>query len=164
MADEEKVEGATEAVDVGAQIDRLVAARLLGADVVGRPDGDARVGEAGAGLAEERLGETEVAGFDYALRGGVDVARLDVAVDDLQRVRGGEGAGEVAGEVAGAAGALILTAGAAFSILGNAANALLSAPRVLFALGVDGLLPNWFGRVHARDAAPADAGSRRAAW
>jgi amino acid transporter len=59
--------------------------------------------------------------------------------------------------VAGAAGALILTAGAAFSILGNVANALLSAPRVLFALGVDGLLPNWFGRVHARYATPANA-------
>ncbi|HEV2867032.1 MAG TPA: APC family permease [Allosphingosinicella sp.] len=59
--------------------------------------------------------------------------------------------------VAGAAGALILTAGAAFSILGNVANALLSAPRVLFALGVDGLLPDWFGRVHARYATPANA-------
>lgn len=59
--------------------------------------------------------------------------------------------------VAGAAGALILTAGAAFSIFGNVANALLSAPRVLFALGVDGLLPNWFGRVHARYATPANA-------
>ncbi|GAA0652312.1 APC family permease [Brevundimonas lenta] len=59
--------------------------------------------------------------------------------------------------VAGAAGALILTAGAAFSILGNVANALLSAPRLLFALGVDGLLPSWFGRVHARYATPANA-------
>lgn len=59
--------------------------------------------------------------------------------------------------VAGAAGALILTAGAAFSILGNVANALLSAPRVLFALGVDGLLPKWFGRVHAVHATPANA-------
>ncbi len=59
--------------------------------------------------------------------------------------------------VAGAAGALVLTAGAAFSILGNVANALLSAPRVLFALGVDGLLPSWFGRVHALYATPANA-------
>jgi basic amino acid/polyamine antiporter, APA family len=59
--------------------------------------------------------------------------------------------------VAGTAGALILTAGAAFSILGNVANALLSAPRVLFALGVDGLLPAWFGRVHSRYATPANA-------
>lgn len=61
------------------------------------------------------------------------------------------------GVVAGTAGALILTAGAAFSILGNVANALLSAPRVLFALGVDGLLPDWFGRVHAHYATPANA-------
>ena len=61
------------------------------------------------------------------------------------------------GVVAGAVGALILTAGAAFSILGNVANALLSAPRLLLALGSDGLLPNWFGRVHPRYATPANA-------
>lgn len=57
----------------------------------------------------------------------------------------------------GPAGVLLITAGAVFSVLGNVANALLVAPRVLFALGVDRLLPEWFGRVHPRHATPANA-------
>jgi basic amino acid/polyamine antiporter, APA family len=57
----------------------------------------------------------------------------------------------------GTAGVWLVTAGAVFSVLGNVANALLVAPRVLFALGVDRLLPDWFGRVHPRHATPANA-------
>jgi amino acid transporter len=64
---------------------------------------------------------------------------------------------ELGAVLAGTTGAIALTAGAGFSILGNVANALLSAPRVLFALGVDGLLPKWFGQVHSRYATPANA-------
>lgn len=59
--------------------------------------------------------------------------------------------------IAGATGAIVLTATASLSILGNVTSIMTAAPRVIFALGVDGLLPPWFARVSERYATPANA-------
>jgi len=57
----------------------------------------------------------------------------------------------------GAAGAAILTLGAVFSISGNLTSSMLSAPRMVYAMGQQGSLPAWFGRVHPRFHTPANA-------
>jgi amino acid transporter len=57
----------------------------------------------------------------------------------------------------GAAGAGFLTLGAVFSITGNLTASVLSAPRMLYAMGQQGSLPAWFGRVHPRFHTPANA-------
>lgn len=55
---------------------------------------------------------------------------------------------DVANALLGGAGAVILILGAVFSIGGNLASSLLSAPRMTFALARDGSLPKWFASVH----------------
>ncbi|MBT8071188.1 MAG: amino acid permease [Gammaproteobacteria bacterium] len=55
---------------------------------------------------------------------------------------------DVAVVLFGAAGAVLLTLGAVFSIGGNLSSTFLSAPRMTFALARDGSLPGWFARVH----------------
>ncbi len=62
---------------------------------------------------------------------------------------------DVAGILMGAMGAGILTLGAVFSISGNCLASMLSAPRMLYAMGHLGSLPAWFGEVHPRFHTPA---------
>lgn len=57
----------------------------------------------------------------------------------------------------GPAGAVLIAAGAAFSITGNVSSTLLSGPRMVFAMSRVGALPAWFGRVHPSWATPANA-------
>ncbi|MFN7989685.1 MAG: APC family permease [Thermoanaerobaculia bacterium] len=54
-------------------------------------------------------------------------------------------------------GGALLTAGAAASILGTAGNTVLSGPRYLYALAVDGYGPAFLGRLHPRFLTPAAA-------
>jgi len=64
---------------------------------------------------------------------------------------------DVAGILMGTAGAAILTMGAVFSISGNLTASMLSAPRMLYAMGHLGSLPGWFGKVHPRFHTPANS-------
>jgi len=57
----------------------------------------------------------------------------------------------------GTAGAAILTLGAVFSISGNLTSSMLSAPRMLYAMGQLGHLPSWFGRIHPHYQTPSNA-------
>ena len=61
---------------------------------------------------------------------------------------------DVASALLGTTGAVILILGAVFSIGGNLASSLLSAPRMTFALARDGSLPAWFARVHGTHHTP----------
>jgi len=56
--------------------------------------------------------------------------------------------------LAGPAGALAITLAAVFSIGGNLACSMIAAPRLIYSLAENRLLPKWFGRVHARYATP----------
>jgi amino acid transporter len=60
-------------------------------------------------------------------------------------------------KLAGPAGGLLLTAAAIFSLMGNLSGGITSATRATYALGRDGLLPAWFGRVSERFATPANS-------
>jgi amino acid transporter len=64
---------------------------------------------------------------------------------------------DVAMILMGTAGAAILTLGAVFSISGNLTASMLSAPRMLYAMGQLGSLPGWFGAIHSRYQTPANA-------
>jgi amino acid transporter len=57
----------------------------------------------------------------------------------------------------GAAGGLLLVAATVFSLLGNISGGLTGTSRTSYAMGRDGLLPAWFGRVSARYATPANS-------
>jgi APA family basic amino acid/polyamine antiporter len=57
----------------------------------------------------------------------------------------------------GPAGGLLLTAAAVFSLLGNIGGGLTGTSRTSYAMGRDGLLPAWFGRVSARYSTPANS-------
>ena len=61
---------------------------------------------------------------------------------------------DVGRALAGPAGALAITLAAVFSIGGNLAGSMLAAPRLIFSLAENRLLPQWFGHVHARYATP----------
>jgi APA family basic amino acid/polyamine antiporter len=64
---------------------------------------------------------------------------------------------DVAMILLGTVGAGILTMGAVFSITGNLTSSMLSAPRMLYAMGQLGSLPAWFGRIHPRFQTPSNA-------
>lgn len=64
---------------------------------------------------------------------------------------------DVAMILMGSVGAGILTMGAVFSITGNLTSSMLSAPRMLYAMGQLGSLPAWFGQVHPRFHTPSNA-------
>lgn len=64
---------------------------------------------------------------------------------------------DIAMVLMGAVGAAILTLGAVFSISGNLTSSMLSAPRMLYAMGQLGSLPAWFGQIHPRFHTPANA-------
>jgi len=57
----------------------------------------------------------------------------------------------------GPAGGLLLVAAAVFSLLGNISGGLTGTSRTSYAMGRDGLLPGWFGRVSPRFATPANS-------
>jgi amino acid transporter len=61
---------------------------------------------------------------------------------------------DVASVLFGAVGAAVLTLGAVFSIGGNLMAGILSAPRMTWALALDGSMPRWFGAVHERHRTP----------
>lgn len=56
--------------------------------------------------------------------------------------------------LAGPAGALAITLAAVFSIGGNLASSMIAAPRLIFSLAENKLLPRWFGHIHPRYATP----------
>lgn len=56
--------------------------------------------------------------------------------------------------VAGSAGAMLLTAAAIFSLMGNISGGITATTRATYALARDGLLPRWFGRISARFRTP----------
>jgi amino acid transporter len=60
-------------------------------------------------------------------------------------------------KLAGPAGGLLLTAAAVFSLMGNVSGGITASTRATYALGRDGLLPAWFGRVSARWSTPANS-------
>jgi basic amino acid/polyamine antiporter, APA family len=57
----------------------------------------------------------------------------------------------------GPPGGLLLVAAAVFSLLGNIGGGLTGTSRTSYAMGRDGLLPAWFGRVNRRYATPANS-------
>jgi amino acid transporter len=61
------------------------------------------------------------------------------------------------GGAARPAGAVLLTAAAVFSLLGNISGGMTGSTRTTYAMGRDGLLPAWFGRVSDRYATPANS-------
>ena len=61
---------------------------------------------------------------------------------------------DVGRSLAGHAGAIVITLAAVFSIGGNLASSMLAAPRIIFSLAENRLLPAWFARVHERYATP----------
>jgi amino acid transporter len=61
---------------------------------------------------------------------------------------------DVGRALAGTAGAFAITLAAIFSIGGNLAGSMIAAPRLIFSLAENRLLPRWFGHVHAKYATP----------
>jgi amino acid transporter len=62
---------------------------------------------------------------------------------------------DVGRTLAGTTGAIAITLAAVFSIGGNLAGTMIAAPRLIFALAENRLLPAWFGNIHPRYATPA---------
>jgi amino acid transporter len=61
---------------------------------------------------------------------------------------------DVGRSLAGPIGALAITLAAVFSIGGNLAGSMLAAPRLVYSLAENRMLPNWFGHVHEKYATP----------
>lgn len=61
---------------------------------------------------------------------------------------------DVGRALAGPTGAIIITLTAVFSIGGNLAGSMLAAPRVIFSLAENRLLPQWFARVNEKYSTP----------
>ena len=61
---------------------------------------------------------------------------------------------DVGRALAGPAGAIVITLAAVFSIGGNLASSMLAAPRLIFSLAENRMLPQWFGHIHERYATP----------
>ena len=61
---------------------------------------------------------------------------------------------DVGRSLAGPAGAIGITLAAVFSIGGNLAGSMLAAPRLIFSMAENRMLPAWFGHVHTRYATP----------
>jgi len=61
---------------------------------------------------------------------------------------------DVGRALAGPTGALVITLAAVFSIGGNLASSMLAAPRLIFSLAENRLLPQWFAHVNERYATP----------
>lgn len=61
---------------------------------------------------------------------------------------------DVGRALAGPTGAIVITLTAVFSIGGNLAGSMLAAPRLIFSLAENRLLPRWFAHVNGRYATP----------
>jgi len=61
---------------------------------------------------------------------------------------------DVGRNLAGPAGAIFITLGAVFSIGGNLAGSIIAAPRIIFAMAENRMLPAWLGHVHERFGTP----------
>jgi amino acid transporter len=61
---------------------------------------------------------------------------------------------DVGRKLAGPIGAIAITITAIFSIGGNLASSILAAPRIVFAMAENRMLPGWFAHVHNRYATP----------
>lgn len=61
----------------------------------------------------------------------------------------------VAEDLVGWWGAVIMSLGAIFSIAGNLMSSIISAPRMSYALALEGTMPRWFGHVHPDYRTPA---------
>jgi len=61
---------------------------------------------------------------------------------------------DVGRALAGPIGAIAITLAAVFSIGGNLAGTMIAAPRLIFALAENRLLPAWFGNIHPKYATP----------
>jgi len=61
---------------------------------------------------------------------------------------------DVGRALAGPAGAIVITLAAVFSIGGNLAGSMLAAPRLIFSLAENRLLPQWFAHVNSRYSTP----------
>jgi amino acid transporter len=59
--------------------------------------------------------------------------------------------------VLGPIGGILLTAAAICSVLGNVSGGVTGTTRTTYAMGRDGLLPAWFGRISERHATPANS-------
>jgi len=64
---------------------------------------------------------------------------------------------DVGRELMGPAGVVLITFAAFFSIGGNLASAMLTVPRLTFALAEERLLPRWFGHIHEKYATPSNS-------
>jgi len=61
---------------------------------------------------------------------------------------------DVGRTLAGPIGAITITLAAVFSIGGNLASSILAAPRIIFAMAENRMLPGWFGHIHSKYATP----------
>jgi len=61
---------------------------------------------------------------------------------------------DVGRHLAGPIGAVAITLAAVFSIGGNLAGSILGAPRIIFSMAENRMLPAWFGHVHEKFATP----------
>lgn len=61
---------------------------------------------------------------------------------------------DVGRALAGPVGALVITLTTVFSIGGNCAGSMISAPRLIFSMAENGQLPKWFGHVHEKYGTP----------
>ncbi|MDH4054321.1 MAG: APC family permease [Gammaproteobacteria bacterium] len=61
---------------------------------------------------------------------------------------------DVGRTLAGPFGAIAITLAAVFSIGGNLASSMLAAPRIIFSMAENRMLPEWFGHIHSKYATP----------
>jgi APA family basic amino acid/polyamine antiporter len=61
---------------------------------------------------------------------------------------------DVGRELAGAAGAIVITLTAVFSIGGNLASSMIAAPRILFSLAENRAIPQWFANISEKYSTP----------
>ena len=61
---------------------------------------------------------------------------------------------DVGRKLAGPAGAIAITLAAVFSIGGNLSGSILAAPRIIYSMAENRMLPAWFGHVHHKFATP----------
>lgn len=61
---------------------------------------------------------------------------------------------DVGRSLAGPIGGIVITLAAVFSISGNLAGSILGAPRLIFSMAENEMLPRWFGHIHPKYATP----------
>jgi amino acid transporter len=73
-------------------------------------------------------------------------------------------AGEFSFRILGSVGLLFASTAIMISVFGSLNGNLLVGPRLLYAMGLDGLAPRWLSRLHPRYATPALATAVLAGW